>query len=230
MPAFPNNVPVVKALAGCTLLAGTRRWDCAGIPEAEGISRGSPSLRPAHHHPGPSQLDPNPGKELPRQDEMIIVIIVINIITIIISIRGQPTTLLGQLEERTPANHLVIFPNDNKRSSMSSCQLLDINLIIGSFIIDHLGPSTLPFSKEPDVSRDCIHQYFKVVDKVVQYVQLSIGPPELRETYEIHNKKSRHDKLGVNQKTVKSDLQKNSVKKVSNARFFTEFISLHTGV
>ena len=76
MPAFPNNVPVVKALAGCTLLAGTRRWDCAGIPEAEGISRGSPSLRPAHHHPGPGQLDPNPGKELPRQDEMIIVIIV----------------------------------------------------------------------------------------------------------------------------------------------------------
>ena len=82
MPAFPNNVPVVKALAGCTLLAGTRRWDCAGIPEAEGISRGSPSLRPAHHHPGPSQLDPNPGKELPRQDEMIIVIIVIIIIII----------------------------------------------------------------------------------------------------------------------------------------------------
>ena len=124
MPAFPNNVPVVKALAGCTLLAGTRRWDCAGIPEAEGISRGSPSLRPAHHHPGPSQLDPNPGKELPRQDEMIIVIIVIIIIiiitivviiTIIIFIRGQPTTLLGQLKERTPANHLVIFPNDNKR-------------------------------------------------------------------------------------------------------------------
>ena len=82
MPAFPNNVPVVKALAGCTLLAGTRRWDCAGIPEAEGISRGSPSLRPAHHHPGPSQLDPNPGKELPRQDEMIIVIIGIIIIII----------------------------------------------------------------------------------------------------------------------------------------------------
>ena len=82
MPAFPNNVPVVKALAGCTLLAGTRRWDCAGIPEAEGISRGSPSLRPAHHHPGPSQLNPNPGKELPRQDEMIIVIIGIIIIII----------------------------------------------------------------------------------------------------------------------------------------------------
>ena len=86
MPAFPNNVPVVKALAGCTLLAGTRRWDCAGIPEAEGISRGSPSLRPAHHHPGPSQLDPNPGKELPRQDEMIIVIIVITIITVITNV------------------------------------------------------------------------------------------------------------------------------------------------
>ena len=145
-------------------------WD----PEAEGISRGSPSLRTAHHHPGPSQLDPNPGKELPRQDEMIIVIIVIIIIfiiiiTIIISIRGQTTTLLGQLEERMPANHLVIFPNDNKRSSMSSCQLLDINLVIGC-IIDPLGPSTLPFSKEPDVSRDCIQQYFKVVDKVVPYV------------------------------------------------------------
>ena len=137
-------------------------WD----PEAEGISRGSPSLRTAHHHPGPSQLDPNPGKELPRQDEMIIVIIVI-IITNIISIRGQPTTLQGQLEERTPANHLVLFPNDNKRSSMSSCQLLDINLVIGCFIIDPLGPSTLPFSKAPDVRRDCIHQYFKV-DKVVQ--------------------------------------------------------------
>ena len=147
-------------------------WD----PEAEGISRGSPSLRTAHHHPGPSQLDPNPGKELPRQDEMIIVIIVIIIIitiiiSIIISIRGQPTTLLGQLEERTPANHLVIFLNNSKRSSMSSCQLLDINLVIGYFIIDPLGPSTLPFSKEPDVSRDCIHQYFKVVDKVVQYVK-----------------------------------------------------------
>ena len=98
MPAFPNNVPVWKAGAALTLLAGTRRWDCAGIPEAEGISRGSPSLRTAHHHPGPSQLDPNPGKELPRQDEMIIVIIAIIIIitiTIIISIRGQPTTLQG---------------------------------------------------------------------------------------------------------------------------------------
>ena len=81
-------------------------WD----PEAEGISRGSPSLRTAHHHPGPSQLDPNPGKELPRQDGMIIVIIVIIIIiTIIISIRGQPTTLLGQLEERLPANHLACY-------------------------------------------------------------------------------------------------------------------------
>ena len=175
MPAFPNNnVPVWKALAGCTLLAGTRRWDCAGIPEAEGISRGSPSLRPAHHHPGPSQLNPNPGKELPRQDEMIIVIIVI----IIILINHHHPHHLHQRPAHHPArpaggeddaNHLVIFPNDNKRSSMSSCQLLDINLVIGSFIIDHLGPSTLPLPKEPDVSKDCIQQYFKV-DKVVRYV------------------------------------------------------------
>ena len=36
MPAFPNNVPVVKALAAHTLLAGTRRWDCAGIQRQRG--------------------------------------------------------------------------------------------------------------------------------------------------------------------------------------------------
>ena len=139
MPAFPNNVPVVKALAGCTLLAGTRRWDCAGIPEAEGISRGSPSLRPAHHHPGPSQLNPNPGKELPRQDEMIIVIIVI----IIILINHHHHHHLHQRPAHHPAR-----PAGGE---------------------DHLGPSTLPLPKEPDVSKDCIQQYFKV-DKVVRYV------------------------------------------------------------